>query len=126
MRMARLSFVVAMAATACLVVPSANGQVQPPASSDRSEQTPNISDQKLEQTAAALKQAIGVKRDYEQRSAEAAPSEHDRLAEEGGRALEKAVTDQGLSVEEFNAIIIVAQNDPGIREKIRQNLRSSE
>ena len=67
-----------------------------------------------------------MKRDYEQRIAEAAPSEHDRLAEEGGRALEKAVTDQGLSVEEFNAIIIVAQNDPGIREKIRQNLRSSE
>jgi hypothetical protein len=34
----------------------------------------------------------------------------------------KAVTDQGLSVEEYNSILEVAQNDPGVREKIRQRM----
>src|SRR5262245_7369070 len=120
------SFVAVIAATACLVaVPSASGQPQPPAASPHSEQTPNIPDRKLEQTAAALKQVVGVNRDYEQRIADAAPSDQGRITEEANTALEKAVTDQGLSVDEFNAIMVVAQNDPGIREKIRESLRSS-
>jgi hypothetical protein len=43
---------------------------------------------------------------------------------EASEALEKAVTDQGLSVEEFNSIMEVAQNDPGVREKMRQRIRA--
>jgi hypothetical protein len=34
----------------------------------------------------------------------------------------KAVTDQGLSVAEYNSILEVAQNDPGVRAKIRQRM----
>jgi len=64
-----------------------------------------------------------VKQDYQQRIATAAPSDKQRIAEEAGDALEKAVTDQGLSVDEFNKIIVVAQNDPAVLEKIRQRLR---
>ena len=37
----------------------------------------------------------------------------------------KAVTDQGLSVEEYAAILQVAQNDPDVREKIRQRISPS-
>ena len=41
---------------------------------------------------------------------------------EANSALQKAVTDQGLSVEEYNSILEVAQNDPGVRAKIRQRM----
>jgi Domain of unknown function (DUF4168) len=102
-------------------VPAANAQAQlPPASSD---QTPNISDQKLDAAAAALKQVASIKENYQQRIETAAPSDKDRIATEANNALVTAVTDHGLSVEEYNAILVVAQNDPGVREKILQRIR---
>jgi Domain of unknown function (DUF4168) len=55
----------------------------------------------------------------------AAPSDKERIANEAMDALTKAVTDQGLSVEEYGSILEVAQNDPDIREKIRQRIRPS-
>jgi len=39
--------------------------------------------------------------------------------------LEKAVTDQGLSVDEYNNIIRTAQNDPKVREKLTQGIPNS-
>jgi len=44
---------------------------------------------------------------------------------EAVNAMSKAVTEQGLSVEEYDSILEVAQNDPDIREKIRQRIRPS-
>ena len=38
----------------------------------------------------------------------------------------KAVTDQGLSVQEYTSILVVAQNDPEVREKIVQRIRPSD
>src|ERR687895_1652457 len=97
--------------------PAANAQAQssPPGPSD---QTQNIPDQKLDAAAAALKQVASIKENYQQRFEAAAPSDKDRIATEANNALVTAVTDQGLSVEEYNAILVVAQNDPGVREKI--------
>ena len=40
-------------------------------------------------------------------------------------ALAKAVTDQGLFLEEYDSILEVAQNDPEVRGKIRQRIRPS-
>ena len=41
-------------------------------------------------------------------------------------ALAKAVTDQGLAVEEYSSILEVAQTNPEVREKIRQRIRPSD
>jgi hypothetical protein len=60
--------------------------------------------------------------DYQQRITAAAPADKERILNEAQSALEKAVTDQGLSVEEYNSILEVAQNDPGVRAKIRQRM----
>jgi hypothetical protein len=67
----------------------------------------------------------GLKQDYQQRIAAAAPSDKERIANEAINALAKAVTDQGLSLEEYDSILVVAQNDPEVREKIRQRIRPS-
>jgi hypothetical protein len=40
----------------------------------------------------------------------------------GQRRLKKAVEDQGLTIEEYNSIIVVAQNDPDVRNKILQRM----
>jgi hypothetical protein len=110
--------------TGLMPLAAANAQVQPP-SPGLSEQTPNISDQKLDAAAAAIEQVASLKQDYQQRIAAAAPSDKERIANEAMDALTKAVTDQGLSVEEYDSILEVAQNDPDVREKIRQRIRPS-
>ncbi len=87
--------------------------------------SPNIPDQKLDAAAAAIERVASLKQDYQQRIAAAAPSDKERIANEAINALAKAITDQGLSVEEYDSILEVAQNDPEVREKIRQRIRPS-
>jgi predicted TIM-barrel fold metal-dependent hydrolase len=107
-----------------LFVPAANAQVQS-SSPGLSEQPPNIPDQKLDAAAAAIERVASLKQDYQQRIAVAAPADKERMLNEAVNALAKAVTDQGLSVEEYVSFLVVAQNDPDVREKIRQRIRPS-
>ena len=123
-------------AVGLLSVLAANAQVQSPSPglSDQSpdisdqkldavpglsDQSPNISDQKLDAVATAIERVASLKQDYRQRIAAAAPSDKERIV------LAKAVTDQGLSLKEYDSILEVAQNDPEVREKIRQRIRPS-
>ena len=107
-----------------LTLPVAFAQVQSPAPG-LSEPSPNIPDQKLDAAAAAVQRVASLKHEYEQRIAVAAPADQGGIAEEAMTAMAKAVTDQGLSVEEYAAILQVAQNDPDVREKIRQRISPS-
>jgi predicted ATPase with chaperone activity len=113
-----------------LSVPAANAQTSSPApnSSDQStkDQSANVSDQKLDAAAAALQRVVHLKADYQHRIDSAPASDQQRLAEEGGNALKKAVTDQGLSVEEYSSILTVAQNDPDVRRKILQRIHPAD
>jgi hypothetical protein len=68
---------------------------------------------------------VSVKQDYQQRIAAAAPSDKERIAEEGRKELAKAVTDQGLSVGEYAAILEVAQKDPDVLQKLKQRISPS-
>jgi hypothetical protein len=52
------------------------------------------------------------------------PDDQPRIADEASTALEKAVTDQGLSVEEYSAIVEMAQNDPQVLQKIIERLQA--
>ena len=87
--------------------------------------SPTISDQKLSAAAAAIGQVATIRHSYESRIAEAPPSDQERLTGEANDALEKAVTDQGLSVDEYNTIIKTAQNNPAIRQKLAQRIPHS-
>ena len=107
---------------ACVLsVPAANGQAQSP-SPDLSNPASQIPDQKLDAAAAALERVAGVKEDYQQRIAAAPPSDKERIAQEGHSAILKAVTDQGLSVEEYTSILRVAQNNPEVRQKLLRRI----
>jgi len=75
--------------------------------------------------AAAIGQVTSIKRGYEQKIAEAPPSDKQHIADEANNALKKAVTDQGLSVDEDNTIVQTAQNDPAIRLKLVERIRPS-
>jgi predicted TIM-barrel fold metal-dependent hydrolase len=132
---------VALTAGALLLVPAAEAQMNPPQArpqaqppqtqspQTQSPQTPSpsalISDEKLNAAAAAIGQVTTIRQSYDSKIAAAPSSDKQRLAKEGNDALEKAVTDQGLSVDEYNSIIRTAQNDPTVREKLTQRIPHS-
>jgi hypothetical protein len=88
---------------------------------------PNITDQKLDAAAAALKRVAVLQQTYRQRLAQApAQADKDRITAEADTALTNAVADQGLTVEEYVSIMDVAQNDPEVRGKILQRIRPSQ
>src|SRR5262245_3933160 len=125
----RCAVAMVLIAAGLLLVPAANAEVQSPSagSTDQPSNIPdqsNIADQKIDAAAAAIQRVARIKQNYKQRTAAAAPADKERILNEAVGALEKAVTDQGLSVEEYDSILQVAQNDPKVFEKIRQRLRA--
>jgi hypothetical protein len=91
----------------------------------RSEQRdPKRFGRQLNAAAAALAAVSRVHQDYQKRIAAAAsPDDKKRIVEEANKALEKAITDKGLSIDEYNAIVDVAQNDPEFKAKLIQRAR---
>lgn len=119
MQRSLISVAVAVLCTGWLIsAQPAAAQGQPP--------TPNISDQKLDQTAAAIQNVQKVRDNYVQKLSAASSEEKDKIASEASAAMQKAVTDQGLSVDEYNSIVQLAQNDPSVRERIVKRLGAAE
>ncbi len=97
-----------------------------PAQPGPSTTAPNLSDQKLSAAAAALERVVSLQQDYRQRIAAAdAPAEKERIVAEANNELANAVTQQGLSVEEYESILNTAREDPEVRGKILQRIQPS-
>jgi hypothetical protein len=103
-------------------VPPANAQTQAPNAQTQA-QPQKIPEQKLDAAAAAVEQVSTIKQNYQEKLTSAPPAEKERITTEANDAMARAVTDQGLSVEEYNSIIQVAQNDPQIRQQILQRVK---
>jgi hypothetical protein len=116
---------VAVVSGACLLSPMvASAQTQTPLPG-ASQPSASIPDDKLDATAAAVIRVAALKQEYEQRIAAAPSADQEGIAKEAITAMAKAVTEQGLSLEEYTAILQVAQNEPEIRDKIRQRIASA-
>jgi hypothetical protein len=113
-------------AVGLLAIPGANAQDRsPPAPSMATpKQSPaDISDTKLDATAAAIKDVSAITDDYKKKVADAPADQKQHLVDEANEAMNKAVTAHGLSVKEYSTIIDVAQNDPTVRERLLKKLR---
>jgi hypothetical protein len=126
MRVLSLSLAVTLVLAGHFFVAPAGAQAPSPPLSSPPSPSANVSDQKLDATAAAMQRVVSLKADYQQKFNAAPEADREGIAAEAGDAMKKAVTDQGLSVEEYSSILTVAQNDPDVREKILQRLRSKE
>ena len=102
-------------------------QTQPGTPNAPSTAAPNaaVSDQKLDQAAAAIQQVTTVRKNYADKLSGAPADEQNEIAKEAQGAMQKAVTDQGLSIGEYNSIVQLAQNDPSVRDQLMKRLGSS-
>ena len=89
----------AVSANAQTTAPNGNALTSP----GLSQHAPSITDQKLDKAAAALERIASLQQDFR-------------------KQVSKAVTDQGLSVDEYAEIMDVAQNDPQVRQKIMSRI----
>ena len=112
-----------------LLVNPVSAQSAPPAKSQAASPSAiapsDLSDQTIDAVATALEKVTKVDQDYSQQIAQAPSSDRERIVEEANNVMVKAVTDQGLSVEEYSKIIEVASNDAGLRQKILQRIPSA-
>jgi hypothetical protein len=126
-RLTRSLAAAALAAACVLSIPAIGAQAQSPAPMpDTSKQPQDIPDQKLDAAVAAMQQVASLRESYQQKLETAPPSDKERIADEANMALQKAVTDKGLSVDEYSGILAMAQIDPKVREKILQRIRPAE
>ena len=115
-----------LAATGLFLAPAVNAQTQttpPTTKPDRAAPAADISEQKLDAAAKAVKNVSTIRDSYEQKLVKAPADQKAKLADEASDAMAKAVKDQGLSVEEYTSIIEVAQNDPVVRNTLLQRLK---
>jgi hypothetical protein len=127
MRSFRRSFAAAILTAGCyLCMPPAHVLAQSPPPGP-SPSAPELSDQKLDAVAAALERVVSLQKDYRQRIAEAqTDAEKERIVAEAHGEFTKAVTDQGLSFEEYASILDMARDDPEIRGKLLRRIRPSD
>ena len=114
------------AAAGLMLAAPVNAQTQSPSapSTTKPKAAPaDISEQKLDAAAKAVKNVSTIRDSYEQKLVKAPADQKAKLADEASDAMEKAVKEQGLSVEEYTNIIEVAQNDPVVRNKLLQRLK---
>jgi hypothetical protein len=122
--------VIGVGAASFLVAPLANAQKEqtsPPSTStakpDSTPKAADISDQKLDAAAKAVKQVSNVSDTYKKKLAQAPATEKEKLLDQADKDVTKAVTDQGLSVEEYLGIMKVAENDAAVRNKLIDRLK---
>ena len=119
---------VTLTAAGLLVAPAANAQNQAPSPPSSTAPSPKVTpatipDKKLDAAAVAVKKVAELKHTYQQKLATAPDADKDRLVGEANSAIVKAVTDEGLSIDEFKTILDMAQNDPIVGHKLMQRLQ---
>lgn len=72
----------------------------------------------VQRTGAAIRDLSGIQARFTQRMQGAQPAEHQAIAEEAQGAAEAALAARGLSLDEYNNVIRLAQADQSLRERL--------
>src|SRR5258708_4015390 len=103
------------------IVPVAAQQAPPPEGNATSGKIPNatVPDETVARTGAALKQVAEIKNVYAPKvEAAPTPDERVRLSNQEIDAAKKAIGEQGLTIDQYNDVMKLAQADPALRERL--------
>ena len=81
----------------------------------------------LEPFAGAYKEVSQIHTTYEQRIIESKdPTQAGALQEEANQLMAKAVTDRGMTIEDYNTLFQTIQNDPDLKKKFMTVLNQTQ
>jgi len=106
--------------------PRTNATVNPAPAPQPNHRAQDIPEDKLNAAGAALAAVSRLRNDYQQRIATARPNDRKRLIDEGDKALQKTITDEGLSIDEYKEILDMAQNDSDFRAKLIERAKAAQ
>jgi hypothetical protein len=119
-------YALSLVAAGLAFAPIANAQTSSPAAPSTSAPTlssADIPDKKLDAAAAAAKKVVAVSDEYDKKIAQAPEADKPRLKGEAKQATIRAVSGEGLSIDEYATIMRTAQNDPAVRDRLIRRLK---
>ncbi|HET8997543.1 MAG TPA: DUF4168 domain-containing protein [Acetobacteraceae bacterium] len=85
-----------------------------------------VSDDMVAKVGAAVGQVAMIRQEYTERVQSAGDDgERDRLAEKAQQAAVKAISDQGISVSDYNEVVSAAENNPELEDRLIMAARAS-
>jgi len=120
----RMGMLAASLAVASIVAAPAFGQQgggnaatpQPPGAASQKDQ---LSDTTVQKVGKALRQAATIRQQYSDRAqATKSQEQQQQLTEQAQGDMIKAINEQGLSVQQYNQVIQMAQADPSLKERL--------
>jgi len=79
----------------------------------------DLSDATVQKVGAVLRQTTTIREKYAERAqAVKSPQEEQALAAQAQSEMVQAVNDQGLSVQQYNQVIQMAQADPALKQRL--------
>ena len=76
------------------------------------------SDATVREAGAALRDVAGIKQSYGARMQSASPDQRQSLAQQAEQEEMAAVKRHGLSVDQFNQVVLTARADPAVRSRL--------
>jgi Domain of unknown function (DUF4168) len=79
----------------------------------------DLSDDMIAKVGTAVGHVAAIQQDFSPRIAAAvSPDEKQGLQQEAGAAVVQAISDQGLTIDQYNEVVSAAQTDPDLEERI--------
>jgi len=97
---------------------------QPPGAATQSNQ---LSDAMVQKVGKALRHAATIRQQYAERAQTTkSPQQQQTLTDQAQTDMMKAIGDEGLSVQQYNQVIQMAQADPTLKERLLSAAQSGE
>lgn len=109
--------------TPALAQPSGNAAPTPPAPGTTTQHT-ELSDTIVRKVGVALHQTAAIRQKYAARAQSTTPEQQQQLAQQAETEMQKAIGDQGLTVQQDNQVIHMAQADPSLKQRLRSAAQS--
>mgnify|MGYP000141382674 CR=1 FL=1 len=105
-------------AAAPLGAQQAPPRTQPPAERGTDAAGAQVPEATVQRAGAAIRDLSGIQARFTQRMQSAQPAEHEAITAEANGAAEAALAARGLTPDEYNNVIRLAQADQSLRERL--------
>jgi hypothetical protein len=108
----------AVAVAAALLMASAALPATAQQTSGVTSQQGQMSDAMVHKVGVALRHVADIRQQYSQRAQSMSPQQQGTLDDQAKNEMVKAISDQGLSIQQYQKAIQMAQADPSLKQRL--------